>query len=283
MISAFFPAVFGILALLFWVAFISSVGVFFPAIYLLAKSPNRILSSLFSFKVWGGGILAILLAVGLFANDLLEQIGFGGDAGGLWTMSNLRLEIILLLVGGYLLVIGKKFLPRSLFDTEKNEVKSPVLYTSHVFHLLSTGILILLDVFLLVYLTNWLLKFGFADQFETHESGLKFLMNFISIVVPTALLGVFLLPSYYGQKRIMPKIQSEACAIFHFVLLFVSGFVMLFTLAITLRECLMSLLAFGSEISIGGLRIFLILLALSATIFFWTWKNIGGQKSFVKK
>jgi hypothetical protein len=260
---------------------------FFPLLYWLCRSPNRFLSSLFSFFIWGGGLFCILLGFGLFLNDLLTQLGFRTETIPQWPLHDLRIQIVIFLIGIYFVIIGRKFLPNSIFDTEKNETKSPTLYASHGVHFLGTGVLIGTEIILLAYLSDWLLQFIVAEQYEIHEAGLSFAVNFISAVLPTLFLGLFLLPSFQEKKRFFPKIKSETYSVFFLIVFFGTSLMSLSIFGILLRESLIGIFdnpeALGYPIHLDEARPLFIILILSFITAYGAWRKCGGKDAYVKK
>ncbi len=275
-----------ILGVLFWLLVFASV-IIIPTIYLLARSPNRIISSIFSYKIWGAGILLTVGSIGFFLSNALAQLGFREEDTFSWPMDNLRIQLVLLIIGGYLLIIGKSFLPASIFDTEKSESKSPLLYASHIFHTYGTGILIFLEAVLIGVLANFLLKYGLIEFGEVQENGLHFFVNFVSVLVPTMILGLFFLPSFHSKKRFYPKMKSEAVAIFELVLFFGAGLLFLFTFGVLFQNGLIALLdkpdILGEPIDKNETRDVLILFVIAVVFIASIWRSVGGKDAFQKK
>ncbi len=263
------------------------------ALYLLAPAPNRILSSIFSMFIWIIALIMLIFGIAGFLDQLLSSFGlykapmymmadFSNDktADFTWSMPALRLQIVLILIGAKLVWVMKKYFKGTIFDTEKDEKKSPTLFVSQLFHIKLAGLFLGIGI-VLGYITGDFLL-SLIPLADNKMGDFKdFVVNFFSLLIPYLLLFIVLCPSFMKKKRFMPQIKSPTYNILHTILMATVIAVGVIIIGLITHE-LLSDLIHGTNFSKNDIRIGLIGVLLSGGSFAILWQKCGGKKAFLK-
>lgn len=273
-----------VFAMVFYFSLIC-LALFIPAIYFLAPAPNRIISTIVSWKLHGAALLMIIVALGMFLHDVLGSVGLS-EGTFIADMDQLRWETILLLVGLKILFLLRYFAKKTVLDTEKDEKKDPVLFGSQVFHGYLVGFYAVAGVMLNFLVLDYLLSFVFFDEGAQRQDFLLFIVNVAALLTPL-LFGLYIIkPSLFNKMRFLPKIKSPSAALFHIIAILGTTLGFLLSLGIIVRTLLVLAIdrpAVLGTVNNDDLRVQLtFFLVIFATRAFFCFRS-GGRKAFYNK
>ncbi len=220
----------------------------------------------------------------MILNDLLFSLGMTKRSVGA-DMTDLRMNIIIFTVGLAIFWGLKKILPSSVLNVKKEAKKSPALYVSQIFHAFLIGSLLVLKLFILGYVLNYVLHF-FMNEGEDTIHFVEFIVTFVSLVVPTVLLGLICYPAVIKNKRFLPEVKTEAGSIFSTFVIFASFNVTLVYIGLLIHGLLAILInmpdVLGKGLTLDSGRMLLVgLIVACATLMIFV-KKSWCRESFLK-
>ncbi len=271
--------VYGFMGIFFMLSLVGTFAFYGLAVYFLAPHPNRIVSAVMQYKINGGAIILLMVAVGGLLNQALSAMGLQSGTGYTWDLPMLRYNIVFLILGLGLWLTGKYFFQKNVFNPTVVEEKNAVTFTSHLVHSIFTTAVIVLKMVLAYILFDYLLSFLLPTPVG-NGTFKDFLVDLLTLITPILFLGFTFKKAIMGNKRFLPGSASPVLGIF--VLLALTGFFFLTAIGLSQLTHDLSLRALSSAEgnslfavvpSLDAIRASLIVLLLGTAGSITTWKK----------